>query len=256
LPYSLSFCLKLIRTLPASAGDEHRALHAWFYHWLEAAEPKLAQFVHDQADPKPFTVSPLTAEGDERSHFRVTLLEDDYWQYIERGMARERTNRVLDRILALDGPPQVTHKTYIELAQSTATRREVILRFDSPTSFKSREKHYPLPDPMLVFESHHARWNAFAPDALKIDEAWSEWLANTVAVSRFELSSQVVDFGSYQQIGCVGKAQYMTVGNGPDLAAGLGPFNALADYAFFCGTGHKTTQGMGQTRRLERWEPS
>jgi CRISPR/Cas system endoribonuclease Cas6 (RAMP superfamily) len=27
----------------------------------------------------------------------------------------------------------------------------------------------------------------------------------------------------------------------------------LADYAFFCGTGHKTTQGMGQTRRLERW---
>jgi CRISPR/Cas system endoribonuclease Cas6 (RAMP superfamily) len=28
--------------------------------------------------------------------------------------------------------------------------------------------------------------------------------------------------------------------------------NALADYAEFCGTGRKTTQGMGQTRRLRR----
>ncbi len=28
--------------------------------------------------------------------------------------------------------------------------------------------------------------------------------------------------------------------------------NALADYAEFCGTGRKTTHGMGQTRRIRR----
>ena len=48
--------------------------------------------------------------------------------------------------------------------------------------------------------------------------------------------------------------QYVVVGNGPEVEEGRGPLNALADYAFFCGTGHKTTQGMGQTRRLDRWE--
>ena len=27
--------------------------------------------------------------------------------------------------------------------------------------------------------------------------------------------------------------------------------NLLADFAFYCGTGYKTTMGMGQTRRQE-----
>ena len=30
--------------------------------------------------------------------------------------------------------------------------------------------------------------------------------------------------------------------------------NALADYAFYCGTGHHTTRGMGQTRRVRGGE--
>ena len=255
MPYSLAFALKPIRTLPASAGVPHRAAHALFYHWLEAAEPKLAQFVHDQADPKPFTVSPLTADGDERFRFRVTLLEDQYWPYIQQGMKAERTIRADDKILALDGEPQVEHRTCIEIAQAASARWEIVLCFDSPTSFKSREMTYPLPDPMLVFASYRARWDAFVPPELHIDDDWMEWLAQSVAVSRFELASQVVDLGKYQQIGCVGKVQYAVVARGPEADAGRGPLNALADYAYFCGTGHKTTQGMGQTRRLERWEP-
>ena len=38
MPYSLSLTLKLIRTLPASAGDEHRALHAWSCRYLGTVE--------------------------------------------------------------------------------------------------------------------------------------------------------------------------------------------------------------------------
>ncbi len=254
MPYSLSLTFTPTRTLPTSAGVAHRAGNALFYHWLEAAEPALARFVHEQADPKPFTLSPLTPDGDECYHLRVTLLEDQYWAYVQQGMKQERTIRVEDKILALEGEPQVTHQTYVALAQSVATRRDIVLRFDSPTSFKSHEMVYPLPDPVLVFTSHCARWNAFVPEALRISEAWSEWVAQHVAVSRFELSSQVFHFGDHQQIGCVGRVQYVVVGNGPDVEEGRGPLNALADYAFFCGTGHKTTQGMGQTRRLERWD--
>ena len=253
MPYSLSLTFKPTRTLAASAGVPHRAGNALLYQWLEAAEPSLARFVHDQADPKPFTLSPLTADGDGRYHLRVTLLEDQYWPYVEKGMQQERTIRVEDKILALEGDPQVTHQTYVALAQSVATRRDIILRFDSPTSFKSHEMTYPLPDPVLVFTSHCARWNAFVPEALRISEAWSDWVAQHVAVSRFDLSSQVFHFGDYQQIGCVGRVQYVVVGNGREVEEGRGPLNALADYAFFCGTGHKTTQGMGQTRRVASW---
>jgi CRISPR-associated endoribonuclease Cas6 len=253
LPYSVAVDLCRIRTLSESAGVPHRVANALLYRWLEAAEPSLAQFVHDQADPKPFTLSPLTPDGDERFRLRLTLLEDQYWPCVERGMQQERTIRVEDKIFALEGEPQVTHQTYIALAQSVATRRDIVLCFDSPTSFKSREMAYSLPDPVLVFISHCARWNAFVPEALQISEAWSEWVAQHVAISRFELSSQVFRFGDHQQIGCVGRVQYVVVGNGREVDEGRGPLNVLADYAFFCGTGHKTTQGMGQTRRLERW---
>jgi CRISPR-associated endoribonuclease Cas6 len=31
----------------------------------------------------------------------------------------------------------------------------------------------------------------------------------------------------------------------------LKALNALADFAFYCGTGAKTTMGMGQTRRIK-----
>lgn len=251
MPYSLNICLRLSRLLDQDAGVEQRALNALFYRWLEAADARLAAFVHDQAEPKPFTLSPLIADNNEGHHFRVTLLEDQYWPYIEQGMKRERTIRAGNRILAMNGETQIDYRTYADLAQSSTTQWEVVLQFDSPASFKMGEMHYPLPDPTLVFASYRARWNAFAPEQLRIDERWLEWVKSGVAVSRFELQSQSVDFGRYQQIGCVGKVQYTVIDRGPESKEGRGPLNALADYAFFCGTGHKTTQGMGQTRRLK-----
>lgn len=250
MPYSIAVSLKLARVLDESAGMEQRAPNALFYRWLEAADPRLAAFVHDQAEPKPFTLSPLIADDEEHCRFRVTLLEDQYWQYLEQGMKKERSIRAGRRILAMNGEVPRDHRTYADLAQSSTMQWEVILQFDSPASFKMGEAHYPLPDPTLVFASYRARWNAFAPEQLKIDERWLEWVKSGVAVSRFGLQSQAVDFGKYQQIGCVGKVQYTVIDRGPESKEGRGPLNALADYAFFCGTGHKTTQGLGQTRRL------
>lgn len=253
MPYSITVPLKTQRVLAEAGGVPERALHSLFYRWLEAADPRLAAFVHDQADPKPFTVSPLIEDGEDRFHFRVTLLEDQYWEYAQRGLQQERTIRVGAKILALSGEPQVEQRSYATLAQNADPQWVVILRFESPTSFKSHEMHYPLPDPTMVFASYRARWNAFAPEPLRIDEVWLEWLANNVAVSRFDLHTRVVDFDQHQQIGCVGAVQYEVMHRGPQSVTQRGPLNALADYAAFCGTGHKTTQGLGQTRRVKEF---
>lgn len=254
MPYSITVSLKTIRTLDRAGGVAHRTLNALLYHWLEAADASLSKFVHDQADPKPFSVSPLVADDDGRFRFRMSLLEDGYGPYISEGIKKERTVRFGDKILAIDGAAQVEHRTYADIAQRASTSPVAILRFDSPTAFATRGMHYPLPDPIMVFASYRARWNAFAPGEFHIDDAWAEWLAQGVAVSRFELGTQAMRFGEYQQIGCVGAVQYNVVDRQTDATATRGPLNALADYALFCGTGHKTTQGMGQTRRLERWE--
>ncbi|MCI0475995.1 MAG: CRISPR system precrRNA processing endoribonuclease RAMP protein Cas6, partial [Anaerolineales bacterium] len=94
--------------------------------------------------------------------------------------------------------------------------------------------------------------NAFAPEALRISDEWADWLRKSVAVQRAEIRTQSVQFKDYQQIGFVGVVEYAVVNRAPDRE-GIAPLNALAEYAYFCGTGHKTTQGCGQTRRLVRW---
>ena len=249
MPYSIEVPLKVARVLDRESGTAHRALNALLYHWLDAADPKLAAFVHDRAEPKPFTVSPLMADGDGRFRFRMTLLEDEYGPYVSRGMERERTVRVGDKVLVIAGEARIEQHGYAELAQQAGTRSVVALQFESPTAFKTREMHYPLPDPVLVFASYHARWNAFAPPEYRIDEDWREWLAYHVALSQVEVHTETLSFGRYQHVGFVGRAEYTVVDRHSDPPAPRGPLNALADYATFCGTGHKTTQGMGQTRR-------
>lgn len=250
MPFSLTFTLDVRgQTLPENAIP---ALHATFFQWLERGDAELARRVHTRDDPKPYTVSPLTI-ADDSARFRITLLDDALYALLARGIADLRAVRVLWATLPFANEPHVEQRTYAQIAQEARDDTEIVLRFDSPTSFKSREMHYPLPDPILVFESYRARWNAFAPEPLRIADAWSEWLARAVAVARLEVRSQVMPFKEYAQIGFVGMVQYRVVTRAPNRE-GIAPLNALADYAYFCGTGHKTTQGCGQTRRVERWE--
>lgn len=238
------------RALPESGGVPARALHALFHRWLDAAEPRLARFVHEQADPKPFTLSPLIAESRGQFHFRLTLLEDEYWGYVVEGMKRERTVRVGKEILTVDGQPQVAQRTYAEIATAQSAETEIVLRLESPTSFKSREMLNLLPDARSVFQSYLLRWNAFASEPLEPQEVFLDWVMNHVAVSKFDLHTEVMSFGAHRQIGCVGEAHYRVAMREERDAELVRWSNRLADYAYFCGTGHKTTQGMGQTRRI------
>lgn len=120
-------------------------------------------------------------------------------------------------------------------------------------SFRSGGMDYPLPDPELVFDSYRRRWNAFALARLTILDDWLDWLRRSVAVSRFDVHSEPMRLPDGLQMGCIGKVQYAIV----DLADlpndAVAVLNCLADYAFFCGTGRKTTQGMGQTVRPAGW---
>jgi CRISPR-associated endoribonuclease Cas6 len=252
MPYSI--------TLPLAARDQQLpenaipALHATFFQWLERGDAETARRVHAVSDPKPYTVSPLmVAEDQAMARFRVTLLEDALWDALKIGVESKPEVRVLWATLPLVGAPEIERRTYAQIAQAAEDKPAVVLQFDSPTSFRSNGMHYPLPDPMMVFESYRARWNAFAPEALTISDEWAGWLRQSVAVQRAEIKTQTVQFKDYQQIGFVGVVEYTVVHRAPDRE-GIAPLNALAEYAYFCGTGHKTTQGMGQTRRIAQWE--
>jgi CRISPR-associated endoribonuclease Cas6 len=110
--------------------------------------------------------------------------------------------------------------------------------------------HYPLPDPVLAFQSWLLRWNAFAPEQLRLNVNTLDLVSAHIAVSRHRIETCAVRFDRFTHIGFVGRVTYHVVKRrllDDDL---LRRFNILADYAPFCGTGHKTTQGMGHTQRI------
>ena len=56
-----------------------------------------------------------------------------------------------------------------------------------------------------------------------------------------------VQLGKFYERGVTGRVSWQAE---PQLPALLRLVNALVDYAFYCGTGGRTAQGMGQTVRV------
>jgi len=250
MPHTISFLLNSAEatTLPPYPG---RAFHALFYQWLALGNYTLSTEIHDDDSPRPFTVASLH-RVDGRLMLRFTLLEDGLWPALSAGIAHTPTVEVMGRPLVLpaDGP-QMHHRSYTDLAAEARTETRIRLRFLSPTSFRSREMHFPLPDPILVYQSWLNRWNEFAPQEHRINIALLDIVAAHVAVGRYNLRTEMVDLGRNRKVvGFVGTVQYNIIRAGKIGAEWLRKLNLLTDYAPFCGTGHKTTQGMGQTKRI------
>ena len=249
MPYHITLPLLTKPNTPFPATP-HRALQGAFYAWLRAADDHLAGLVHELPGPKPFTVAPLHRR-DGVLCFAFTLLDDTLWPPVEstlqNGAAVEIANDRWD--VAPDGW-QVRHCSYPEMVVSSGTDTRFAFHFRSPTSFRSQDMHYPLPDPVLAFQSWLTRWNAFAPEQLRLNVNTLDLVSAHVAVSRHRIETRAVTFDRFTQVGFVGRVTYQVIKRRLLNDELLRRFNVLAGYAPFCGTGHKTTQGMGQTQRL------
>jgi len=131
------------------------------------------------------------------------------------------------------------------LGRSTPERR-LALEFNSPTTFRSRERHMPVPLPELVFGSLLDRWNAFAPIAFPAE--LRRYAEACLAMSAYRLRSHAVlvkDAGI--RIGAVGWARYATLSYDRYW---MSLIHLLAGYAFYAGVGAGTAVGMGQCRPI------
>ena len=250
MPYALTFPLKSDEAdgLPPYPG---RALHGLFYQWLALGDYAVSTEVHSADGPPPFTTSPLyKVHGQPR--IRLTLLKDDLWPVLSQGIEKTPSIELLNQPLTLpEAGPRVRHHGYADLVADGRTDRRIRLRFLSPTSFRSSGMHYPLPDPELVYHSWLKQWNAFAPEDLRINVALLDIVAAHVAVSRYDLRTEMVDLGTnWKIVGFTGAVQFNVLKARKIGEEWLRRLNLLAEYAGFCGTGHKTAQGLGQTKRI------
>ena len=114
-----------------------------------------------------------------------------------------------------------------------------------------------LPLPQYVFPGLARRWQELAPPdlaGLVQEERIEQYALNDgVIIADYNLKPHTVKFTTHWQQGFVGKCKYFL--RGPDEATTEeAPLTArhqillLAQLAFYCGVGYKTSMGMGRVR--------
>jgi CRISPR-associated endoribonuclease Cas6 len=264
--YSISVTLKPRNDgyIPYSHGFKVSAL---FYNIISLSSASLAEELHSLDGPKPFTVSPLQGKFKHSKdglhlttgttcYLRITFLNSEVFSHFLDGAMKWGSRSVeitpmsfkVEEIITMPGKESSTKiQSYQSILNSAVSERKFGLHFLTPTVFRSGGKrNVVFPEPIHVFASYLNRWQEFS--TVKLDDSISSWF-DRILVARYKLETQIWDFNTYQEVGFTGKCWFEIEEAVPDETAG--EINALADFAFYCGTGAKTTMGMGQTMRIK-----
>lgn len=232
--------------LPLEAPEHPRPsqVQGWFYHLLRKVDPEL----HNHQAPPPFT---LAAGGREGEYWlRITLLDEALYADISPvlypmagGRLRLGSREVRVRAVVHQDHPWAGLSTYPRLFQGPA-ESDYPLRFTSPTFFKRKGTHYPLPEPKLVFGSLYERFKAYAP--IEPPEELPE-LFDRITLRKAELHTRPIEHET-RGVGVVGTAVYHLPRASEKDTRWL---TALWRFAFYSGVGAKTTMGFGMVRPLK-----
>ncbi len=237
-------------------------LHAWFLDQVRQTDPELSAYLHDGQSEKPFSISGLEGEllaagknlqlkVDASYLWYVSALSKPVVQWLAQWVQK------LPEVVELRNAPLLIRAC--EIALLPTTYDELFLNVHSPsttiklsfltsTSFRRKGHHFPLPVPNNLFHSYLRRWNDFSNSKFDQD-AFLEWVEECVLIQRHRLESVKVAAGKKGSVtGFTGAIEL-----GLSSAAAKQPefkqlFYALGQFAPYCGTGHKTTFGLGQTR--------
>jgi CRISPR-associated endoribonuclease Cas6 len=271
----LSAVIRLRAAQPAAIpATQGRALQAAFLRWVQEADTCQAQRLHDENGLKPYTVSnlfgaPVNRRGEmllvagQEVWWRVTSLSTELTTLLEQAVlpelqagkqplvVGEQTFEVLAVYTQAQEHPWACRSDYAALAQQHLLQgRNPPLRlsveFASPTTMHSHGMHVPFPLPELALGSWLQRWNAHAP--LSLPEEARTFAREGLALSRYRLHTRPVRFGERLYIGFVGQCTFQAL---LDDLYWLRLIHLLAAFSFYCGTGQKTTIGLGQTRPID-----
>ncbi|WP_414754269.1 CRISPR-associated endoribonuclease Cas6 [Anabaena sp. CCY 9910] len=236
-------------------------LHAWFLHQVQQVDPDLSAYLHDGESEKPFNISALEGqllpsgkqlrlEAKQTYHWHINALSQRVALFLKEWL----TN--LPKTIELSGTPlqikqvSIAHAptTYAQLLQPSTQPSLVNLSFVSPTSFRRKGHHFPLPVPENLFHSYLRRWNDFSNMPVN-QENFLEWIDENVIIHQHRLQSEKVAAGKRGSVtGFTGAISLGLSRAGLANADFTKLFYALVQLAPYCGTGHKTTFGLGQTR--------
>jgi CRISPR-associated endoribonuclease Cas6 len=238
-------------------------LHAWFLDQVRQYDPNLSAYLHDGESEKPFTISklegPLLSKGKtlqlqagEIYEWRIAALSRPVVQWLTSWLS------ALPQEVDLRGAPLTIQgwkiseppTTYEQIWERAGESQQLALSlsFISPTSFRRKGHHFPLPLPTNVFHSYLRRWNDFSARKF-IQEEFIDWVDESVIIARHFLASVKTVAGKKGSVtGFTGSVEFGVSSRSPTKPEFIQLYKALWQLAPYCGTGHKTTFGLGQTR--------
>ncbi|OIP68755.1 MAG: CRISPR-associated endoribonuclease Cas6 [Oscillatoriales cyanobacterium CG2_30_44_21] len=243
-------------------------LHAWFLHQVRDSNPSLSAYLHDGQSEKAFAISPLNgnlepknqnliAKADHTYTWTISALAKPLCDWLKTWCDRPPSTLNLNAGNFAIAKIETTLDpiTYNHLWSSPFSQQpNFILIFLTPTSFRQKQHHLPLPIPTNIFHSYLRRWNDFAPEAFPQQE-FLQLIEQMVYVTNYDLTCLKVAVAKQGYVtGFIGKVEF-----GIDRKASQYPdferlLYALIQLAPYCSTGHKTTFGLGQTRLIGKNE--
>ena len=239
-------------------------LHAWFLHQVRDSDSILSAYLHDGQSEKAFTISPLIGNLEQKNQnlvakanhvytWTISALSKPVCDWLQIWCDRPPVNLNLHvgklSISQISiSQPATTYNNLWSASSNPETR--FTLAFLTPTCFRSKNHHLPLPIPSNIFHSYLRRWNDFAPEAFPQEE-FLAWIERVIYITNYDLDCTEVAVAKQGSVtGFTGTVEFAV-----DLKASRNPnfeklLSALIKFAAYCGTGHKTTFGLGQTRLI------
>lgn len=245
-------------------------LHAaWYKRWAQLDQSQAVQLHQTNPQIKPFTISPLMDlasdpfgvchfKAGQTAWFRVTTLTDE----LSDGLATRLFNRQEPSVIEMKGSSwrvvnmhtrsdehdwagKLTYAAMIQIAQETRANRQWTLEFATPTAINGDHFVFPFPTPEALVRSWLRKWQTYG--TVPFSAALPEAVRERISIEAYSLDTEGMRFHGQKWPGCVGSLTLEEHGLKPDQLIEL---KALMLYSFFCGSGYKTTQGMGQTRLI------
>ena len=252
--YQLTITLTTINNTPIPQAEvSGRGLTGIVYkrllhgeHWAK----REVDWLHDD-QPRPYSMMPIFTNHQLTgirfgivSDRAFVLLHNAWQQAIQKGMLLSLGSY---RLVATYMDCQ-QGRGFAELSENEGAGA-MNLRFLTPTAFKQGDdaKGKPmlllLPAPRNVFTSAFKAWQAFAPPPQKLPEAWLTWCERHILVSRHAIQTDTFAVKHKQiHLGFVGDVWFEA--RDEDMMSRQ-IWQALGQFAPYCGIGVKTAMGLG-----------
>lgn len=247
-------------------GRGGEAVYGFLLNEVAKVSKEYADFLHNTNGIKPFVTSPLmqlrspcggamvkdgilTVREDTTARITISTLVERATAVFMKAMidAHKRKKGIdiggiraeIERV-SIKESEGARYTTFSDILKKKRRKKEAVFKLLTPLSFRHNGRQITFPSPELVFASLLKTWNAFSN--VKIPEETEE-IFGRIAVSRYDLHTELWNFSRYKIFGCRGKITYnFDKGFSNDEIKIL---NALCELGNFSGVGYKRTMGMG-----------